>query len=338
MKYLKIFEEFKLKSVEKGFEEMDNIEIEIIKMKRKIDHLTKQYDILDKEIRDNNKLIQYIEGILNKLKLYIEKNPRNNKNILIYLDPITEDKFNNHNILFPDEKFGGGTVQDISWGNCSYNRNIEGWWLTLTSNIRYRLYDFSSKDLYMFLQYLMDDKIVLDILNSKKFKKMNESFSIKGVEDYIKKYNEMKQDLIQKRKALIDYENSIHDYSRKALSETKIDRYLDLILDKLLIEFYGSDDVYNKSILRDMDGKTEKNIQSIHFNFTTPNHDENFHGKINMIYKDRYDGWSVDLYDGSIHMVEELPIDGLYLILKYLMEDDLVIRLLNSDKFIKANK
>lgn len=210
--------------------------------------------------------------------------------------------------------------------------------LLLNKKIKKIQKEIKIEEQYELLKYFMSNDEIIRILNIGKFKKMNESFSIKGVEDYIKKYNEMKQDLIQKRKALIDYENSIHDYSRKALSETKIDRYLDLILDKLLIEFYGSDDVYNKSILRDMDGKTEKNIQSIHFNFTTPNHDENFHGKINMIYKDRYDGWSVDLYDGSIHMVEELPIDGLYLILKYLMEDDLVIRLLNSDKFIKANK
>lgn len=175
MKYIKIYESFKLPKYESDMEKYKKLHTEYLDAQNKADELRKKLDKLDTFIKNNNKLPDMINHILNKMSIiFKESNGYNNR--MDILEQTSQELIDNICDITVDfnDTYGNNIYGEIDGIHFS-ERNNE--WVIDVGNSDYDysilLSEFPSEDLYQILKYLMDDDQVNSILNRDVIKKIN---------------------------------------------------------------------------------------------------------------------------------------------------------------------
>lgn len=173
MKYIKIYESFKLPKYESDMEKYKKLHTEYLDTRNKADELGKKLDKLDTFIKNNNKLPDMINHILNKMSIvFKESNGYDNRiDILEQTSQELMDNICNITVDFNDT-YGNNIYGEIDGIHFSERDNE---WVIDVGIIDdfCLLSEFPSEDLYQILKYLMDDDQVNSILNRDVMKKIN---------------------------------------------------------------------------------------------------------------------------------------------------------------------
>lgn len=173
MKYIKIYESFKLPKYESDMEKYKKLHTEYLDAQNKADELRKKLDKLDTFIKNNNKLPDMINHILDKMSITFKESNGYDNRIDILQQTSQELSDNIYNIFIDfDDLYGNNIYGDI-YGIYFSERDNE--WVISIGEIDdfYPLSELPSEVLYQILKYLMDDNQVNSILNRDVMKKIN---------------------------------------------------------------------------------------------------------------------------------------------------------------------
>lgn len=173
MKYIKIYESFKLPKYESDMGKYKKLHTEYLDARNKADELEKKLDKLDTFIKNNNKLPDMISHILNKMSI-IFKESNGYDNRIDILEQTSQELMDNICDIIVDfnDTYGNNIYGEIDGIHFSERDNE---WVIDVGDYDYFivLSEFPSEDLYQILKYLMDDDQVNSILNMDVMKKIN---------------------------------------------------------------------------------------------------------------------------------------------------------------------
>tara|TARA_R110000772_G_scaffold43995_1_gene101203 strand:- start:22071 stop:22595 length:525 start_codon:yes stop_codon:yes gene_type:complete len=170
--------------------------------------------------------------------------------------------------------------------------------------------------------------------------RLYESFKLGKYETDYLKYDKLEREYMSKKEEVLRFEKELKSLDDTIKDDNKIDDMLSHIFDKLSTHYkYELGDNYDIS----SDSITEyfsSNLEQLFLdvNISYGDAEDSYYGTIQGIVNAKYDGWTVDLSDGSVHTFYELPSQVCYLLLQYVMNDNKVSGILNNEVFKKINK
>lgn len=168
--------------------------------------------------------------------------------------------------------------------------------------------------------------------------KLYESFKINKYETDYLKYDELEREYMLRKKELLRVERDLKELDNDIKNNNKLDDMLNHIFDKLADQFSVSGGYQEgEDIIEYLSPKLDELITGMYISYIGPQKDD-FYGNITGIINEEIDGWSIHLSDYSLHTFYDIPSNNCYHLLKYLMDDDEVSGILNTEVFRKINK